>query len=171
MGARPLLVLQGLFPTLSSNCCYQALTSVWRKAAYNMRLQRIGAMPEPDIAEKDFLQRLRRDVERQISAYVYQLPAGALGTPLKPEEIRSGLDEMRRCLVEPRWEEVVICNTPEEIRTANGVSRKCVTMAEDEGYALVFDPLEKEYHLAWRSERGLGTWGIRGDAIGCFLAR
>jgi hypothetical protein len=52
-----------------------------------------------------------------------------------------------------------------------GVSRICVTMAEDDGYVLVFDPVDEEYHLAWRSERGLGTWGVRGDAVGCFLAR
>lgn len=134
-------------------------------------MQRMGATPEPDAEEKDFLQRLRRDVERQISTYVYQVPAGALGTPLKPDEIRSYLDKMRVCLVEPHWETVNICNNPDEIRTGDGVSRMCVTMAEDENYVLIFDLVEQEYNLAWRSERGLGTWGIRGDAVGCFLAR
>jgi hypothetical protein len=44
-------------------------------------------------------------------------------------------------------------------------------MAEDEGYVLVFDPVDEEYHLAWRSEDGLGTWGVRGDGVGCFIAR
>jgi len=47
----------------------------------------------------------------------------------------------------------------------------CVTMAEDEGYVLVFDPVDEQYHLAWRSENGLGTWGICGDGVGCFIAR
>jgi hypothetical protein len=79
--------------------------------------------------------------------------------------------KMRLCLTEPRWEEVYICNTAEEIRTGEGVSRMCGTMAEDEGYVLVFDPVEEAYHLAWRSEHGVGTWGVRGDAVGCFLAR
>lgn len=78
---------------------------------------------------------------------------------------------MRLCLVEPHWEEVNISNTPQEARTGEGVRRMCVTMAEDEGYVLVFDPLDEEYHLAWRSSRGMGTWGVRGDAVECFLAR
>jgi hypothetical protein len=130
-----------------------------------------GATPEPDAADKAFFQRLRREMERQISGYVYQVPAGAIGTPLPSDEIRALLDAMRLCLVEPRWEEVHICNTPEEIRTGVGVRRICVTMAEDESYVLVFDPVDEEYHLAWRSKSGLGTWGVRGDAVGCFLAR
>lgn len=134
-------------------------------------MQKAGTNPEPDAVDKDFFQRLRREIERQISGYVYEVPAGAIGTPLSADEIRADLHTMRLCLVEPRWEEVHICNTPEEIRTGVGARRKCVTMAEDEGYVLAFDPVDEEYHLAWRSERGLGTWGIRGDALGCFIAR
>ena len=134
-------------------------------------MQKAGANPQPDAADKDFFQRLRRETERQISTYVYQVPEGAIGIPLPADEIRDDLNKMRLCLTEPRWEEVHIRNTPEEIRTGEGVSRVCVTMAEEEGYVLVFDPVEEEYHLAWRSEHGLGTWGVRGDAVGCFLAR
>jgi hypothetical protein len=130
-----------------------------------------GSNPEPDAVDKDFFQRLRREVERQILEYVYEVPAGAVGTPLPADEIRALLDAMRLHLVEPRWEEVHICNTAEEIRTGVGVRRMCVTIAEDNGYVLVFDPVDEEYHLAWRSEHGLGTWGVRGDAVGCFLAR
>jgi hypothetical protein len=127
--------------------------------------------PEPDAPDKDFFERLRHEVERQIADYVYVVPEGAVGTPLSPQYIRAHLELMRLCLVEPRWEEVVVCNTTEEARTGVGDKRMCVTMAEDGGYVLVFDPLEHEYHLAWRSEHGLGTWGVRGDAVGCFIAR
>jgi hypothetical protein len=134
-------------------------------------MQNAGANPEPDAVDKDFFQRLRREVERQISGYVYKVPAGAVGTPLPADEIRALLDAMRLYLVEPRWEEVHICNTHEEIRTGVGVRRICVTMAEDDGYVLMFDPVNEEYHLAWRSEHGLGTWGVKGDAVGCVLAR
>jgi hypothetical protein len=134
-------------------------------------MQNVGAGPEPDAVDKDFFQQLRREVERQISGYVYGVPAGAVGTPFPAGEIRTLLDAMRLYLVAPRWEEVHIRNTPEEIRTGVGVRRMCVTMAEDDGYVLVFDPVDEEYHLAWRSEHGLGTWGVKGDAVGCFLAR
>jgi hypothetical protein len=126
---------------------------------------------EPDEADRDFFCRLRREVERQISEYVYEVPTGALGTPLSAAEIRADLELMRLCLVEPRWEEVNICHTPKEIKTGMGNKYRCVTMAEDEGYVLVFNTVDNEYYLAWRGEHGLGTWGISGDAVGCFIAR
>jgi hypothetical protein len=91
--------------------------------------------------------------------------------PLPDDVIRGYLNSMRLCLVEPHWEEAHICNTSEEARTGVGVKRMCVTMAEDEGYVLVFDPVDDEYHLAWRSDNGLGTWGIRGNGVECFIAR
>ena len=61
---------------------------------------------------------------------------------------------MRLCLVEPHWEEVNVC-TSKEALTGIGVRRICVTMAEDRGYVLVFDPVYEQYHLAWRSEQGI----------------
>ena len=66
---------------------------------------------------------------------------------------------MRLCLVEPRWEKVHICNTPEEIRTRVGVRRKCVTMAEDEGCVLAFDPVDEVY--TWRCAANT-AWELRG---------
>jgi hypothetical protein len=134
-------------------------------------MQKAISNPEPDAADKDFFQRLRRELDQQISGYVYEAPAGAIGSPLPADEIRAYLNSMRLCLVEPRWEEVKVCNTREESWTGVGVARTCVTMAEDEGYVLVFDPVDEQYHLAWRSEYGLGTWGVRGDGVGCFIAR
>ena len=134
-------------------------------------MQKAISIPEPDAADKDFFQRLRRELEHQISRYTYEAPVGAIGSPLPAGVIRAYLNSMRLCLVEPHWEEANICNTTEESRTGLGVKRMCVTMAEDEGYVLVFDPVDEIYHLAWRSESGLGTWGIRGDGVGCFIAR
>jgi hypothetical protein len=132
-------------------------------------MQKSVANPEPDAADKDFFQRLRRELEHEISGYVYEVPAGAIGTPLPPDVIRDYLNSMRLCLVEPHWEEVNICNRLLGEQTS--VNRMCVTMAEDEGYVLVFDPVDEQYHLAWRGEQGLGTWGICGDGVGCFIAR
>jgi hypothetical protein len=134
-------------------------------------MQKAASYPEPDASDKDFFQQLRRELDHQISGYVYEVPAGAIGSPLPADTIRDYLNSMRLCLVEPRWEEVNICNTSEESWTGVGVMRMCVTMAEDQGYVLVFDPVDDQYHLAWRSEYGLGTWGIRGDGVGCFIAR
>jgi len=134
-------------------------------------MERAVSNPEPDAADKDFFERLRRELEHQILDYVYEVPAGATGVPLPDDVIRDYLNSMRLCLVEPRWEEANICNTSEEARTGVGVKRMCVTMAEDEGYVLVFDPVDDKYHLAWRSDNGLGTWGIRGNGVECFISR
>src|ERR1700734_1925743 len=123
--------------------------------------------PEPDAADRDFFQGLRRELEHEISGYVYEHPDGAIGTPLPPDVIRADLNSMRLCLVEPHWEEVNICNSLLGERTSG--KRKCVTMAEDKSYVLVFNPVDEQYHLAWRGEYGLGTWGICGDGVGCFI--
>ncbi len=125
--------------------------------------------PEPDAADKDFFQRLRRELENEISGYVYVHPEGAIGTPLSADHIRNDLNTMRLCLVEPHWEEVNISNSL--LGETTSVKRMCVTMAEDERYVLVFDPVDEQYHLAWRGEQGLGTWGICGDGVECFIAR
>ncbi len=124
----------------------------------------------PDAIDRDLFLKLRRELDRQISGYVYEVPAGALGNPLPADVIRTYLNSMRLCLVEPHWEEVEIC-TSEGSFSGTGVRRMCVTMAEDQGYVLVFDPVEEQYHLAWRSEHGLGTWGICGNGVECFIAR
>jgi len=124
---------------------------------------------QPDATDKDFFQRLRRELEDEISGYVYEQPEGAMGTPLSADYIRDHINMMRVCLVEPHWEEVNICNSLQGERAS--VNRTCVTMAEDRGYVLVFDPLDEQYHLAWRGQNGLGTWGICGDGVDCFIAR
>lgn len=125
------------------------------------------------IVESDFLARLRREVESQISGYSYEVPPGAVGTPFSSQEVQDHLSLMRLCLVNPHWEEVEVRDTFEQIQADVGPRRKCVTIAEDEnGYVLMFDPTENSYVLAYRDgARGLGTFGIRGDAVGCFLAR
>jgi hypothetical protein len=125
-----------------------------------------------DVVEDDLLARLRREVELEISGYVYEVPPGAVGTPLSSKEIQDHLSLMRLCLVPPRWEEVEVRDTFEQIQTNVGPKRKCVTIAEDEnGYVLMFDSEENSYVLAYRNGTRLGTFGIRGDAVGCFLAR
>ncbi len=127
------------------------------------------ASPEPDAADKDLFQRLRHELENEISGYAYADPEGAIGTPLSADHIRNDLNTMRLCLVEPHWEQVNIRNSL--LGEKGSVKRMCVTMAEDEGYVLVFDPVDEQYHLAWRGEQGLGTWGICGDGVECFIAR
>jgi hypothetical protein len=126
---------------------------------------------EPDAADKDFFQRLRRELENEISNYVYEVHPEAIGTPLSTDVIHTYLNSMRLCLVEPHWEEVDLCITDLGVSPQVRAKRICVTMAEDEGYVLVFDPVDELYHLAWRGENRLCTFGIFGNGVECFLAR
>src|ERR1700704_6306620 len=107
-------------------------------------MQKATSHPEPDAADKDLFQRLRRELDHQISGYVYEASEGSIGSPLPADQIRGYLNSMLLCLVEPHWEEVNVCNTSEESWTGVGVKRMCVTMAEDGGYVLVFDPVDKQ---------------------------
>jgi hypothetical protein len=133
-------------------------------------MQNTNSGYQPDAADKDFLQLLRRKLDREIANYVYASPAEAIGSPLSSDYIRDCLESMRSCLVEPYWEEVNICDHRQAL-TGSGVKRRCVTMAEDQSYVLVFYPGEEEYHLAYRGSNGLGTWGITGGGVDCFIAR
>ena len=110
-------------------------------------MQETSSSRETNADDTDFLQRLRLELDRQIADYVYEIPESAIGNPLPADVIEKYLDSMRRCLVAPHWEEVNICTAEESVLGA-GMKRRCVTMAEEDSYALVFDPLCGEYHLA-----------------------
>jgi hypothetical protein len=105
-----------------------------------------------------------------------QLRPGALGEPLPASWFETKLAEMRRSLVDPYWT---------DIRDEDSASRKLVVLkvavvADDGAGSLVaFDPRgEGEFVLAQRdadpdAARGVGivSCGVRGDVVGCFLAR
>ncbi len=92
-----------------------------------------------------------------------------LGTPLPPEWFERGLIEMRAALVEPYWA---------EMRDYDAVSRavvrrSVVVVADDgDGSLVMFDPgAGGDFALALREGGGIVSCGVRGDAVGCFLAR
>jgi hypothetical protein len=118
------------------------------------------------------LSHLRQSVERQIDEYVYVLPDCAIGGPMPPERIAAGPAEMRASLIDPYWVDIEIRDTFEQCGMSSGPRRKCAVVADDrKGMLLLFDPAEKSFVLAQRTDTGLTTFNIRGDAVGCFLAR
>ncbi len=79
---------------------------------------------------------------------------------------------MRAALVAPYWADVELRDTHEQIAAAPAMSRRCVVVADDlKGTVLTFDPIENEFLLAVRREDVLLSIGVRGDAVGCFMAR
>jgi len=122
--------------------------------------------------ENSYLLKLRRNVEQEIQNYVYEHPVGMIGSPMTNTAISQGLAKMRECLVDPYWVEVEIRDTFEEASMSAGLSRKCAVVAEDgNGMLVLFDPTQNSFVLAERGEKGLTTFGVGGDAVGCFFSR
>lgn len=122
--------------------------------------------------EVEYLSSLRQRVEKEIETYVYECPDEAIGNPWTDEAVQKGLAQFRASLVQPYRADVEIRDTFEQVGTAVAPRRECVVVADDgKGMLLLFDPVEKSFVLAQRCGAGLTTFGVRGDSVGCFLAR
>jgi hypothetical protein len=118
------------------------------------------------------LSRLRQQVENEIETYVYDFPDNAIGNPWTDAAVQQGLAQFRASLIEPYWAEVEIRDTFEQIGMIEAPRRTCAAVADDgKGVLLMFDPAVDSFVLAERGKTGLTTFGVRGDAVGCFLAR
>jgi hypothetical protein len=115
---------------------------------------------------------LRALVTKQIDTYAYVLPDSAIGNPWSQASVEKALAEFRASLVDPYWADAEIRDTFDQVRMAEGPRRKCAVVADDgKGKFLLFDPVEDSFVLAELGKTGLMTFGVRGDAVGCFLAR
>ena len=110
-------------------------------------------------------------MEREIDNYVYRLPEGAVGKPMPEKWVRQQLAEFRDALVEPRWVKVQLKDTPDQWKADPPILRDCVLIADDrKGYELYFDPDQNGFVLAYAGHPP-STFMVRGDAVGCFMAR
>jgi hypothetical protein len=125
-----------------------------------------------DPTEREYLLQLRRKVEEDIRSYVYVFPDEAIGNRWTDAKVADGLAQMRTSLIDPYWAVVELRDTFDQVRMSNSDHRKCAAVADDgKGMVLLFDPVEESFVLAQRTATGLTTIGIRGDSVGCFLAR
>jgi hypothetical protein len=115
---------------------------------------------------------LRQSVESEIASYTYSVHKEALGQPMSKEWVSAQLKEMLGALVDPAWRTIAIRDSVEQARgEAEPELRQCVIVADDqEGYELYYDPLAQEFVLAY-SGNPPTTFNVRGDAVGCFMAR
>jgi hypothetical protein len=125
-----------------------------------------------DYTDDEYLLRLRRGVETEIGDYVYEFPDnGMIGNRMPDARVEAGLAQMRTSLVNPYWVEVEVRDTLNQIGMDPPIVRKCAVVADDgRGTVLLFDPVEGGFVLAQPGAKRLGTIGVRGDAVGCFLA-
>jgi hypothetical protein len=119
------------------------------------------------------LEELQRLVLEELESYRYEVPADTLGRPHSDDWVARQLADMRAALVEPEWRIVEKRDTFEEAGLDVPELRECVLVAVDsspDGYAeLYYDPVEDDFVLA--SGDPPQTFGVRGDAVGCFMAR
>ena len=109
------------------------------------------------------LAELRQRVEREIAEYVSVVPEGSLGNPWPPAKVEKHLRAFRNALVEPYWSNIV----DDDRRT-----KRCVVIADEKrGTLLVFEPEAQKFMLAMQKGSGLISFGVDGDAVGCFLAQ
>ena len=113
--------------------------------------------PQLDLAS------LRRKVELEIDEYVYQVPEGSIGNPWPAHKVEQQLHAFRGALVDPYWTEIV---------DDDKKRRHCVAVADDKmSYLLVFEPGAQKFMLVTKKGSDLISFGVDGDAVGCFLAR
>jgi hypothetical protein len=126
-----------------------------------------------DYTDDEYLLRLQRRVETEIRDYVYEFPdTGMIGNRMPDAWVAEGLAQMRTSLVNPYWVEVEVRDTIDQIEMDVPISRKSAVVADDgKGTVLLFDPVAGEFMLAQPGAKRLETFGVRGDAVGCFLAR
>ena len=151
-------------PAVSATGPNSAATGAWRHHPIAVRC-------EPSLVgvEDLDLDELERYVLDEIESYRYDVPEDALGKPFSAEEVKRLLAEMRAALVKPEWRMVDATDT-QGARRGVAEPRPCVLVADDGvDYQLYYDPLEKEFVLA--SGDPPETIGVRGDAVGCFMAR
>jgi hypothetical protein len=90
-----------------------------------------------------------------------------------PQEwVTRHLTAMREALVDPVLRSVAIRDSVAQLRgEAPPIVRECFLVADDrEGYELYFDPTSNDFVLAY-SGNPPSTFNVRGDAVGCFMAR
>jgi hypothetical protein len=118
------------------------------------------------------LDTLRRVVENEIENYRYNPSTNMVGTAWDEERVCAELAAMKAALVAPYWTDVELRDTHQQITATPALSRRCAVVADDlNGMLLVFDPVESEFMLAMRLKDELLTIGVRGDVVGCFMAR
>jgi hypothetical protein len=113
-------------------------------------------------------------VRRSIDTYANDAAKqhSTVGVPWDSDKIGRGIVEMETALVSPYWIDAEVRDTFDQTKMTEGPRRRCAVVADDgQGTLLLFDPLADDFVLAQRSDSTITTFGVRGDAVGCFLAR
>jgi len=118
---------------------------------------------------------IRRRVLREIDTYLDSYNPrrrGAIGVPWILEKVESGLSAMRAALVDPYWLEIARRDSLAQVHSPFPHTERCLVLAVDPktGVLLAYAPSADEFLLAKRLDVNAESFGVVGDAVGCFLA-
>jgi hypothetical protein len=117
---------------------------------------------------------LRRRVEHELAEYVYEVPDEAVGNPMAEDHVAEYLRQMKAALINPYLVQVEVRDTYAQIGYSAPELRTCAIVAKDDTQSpmLAYDFVAEEFVLVERTgNAAIRSIGVRGDAVGCFLAR
>ncbi|RWB60600.1 hypothetical protein [Mesorhizobium sp.] len=114
-------------------------------------------------------------IHREIDEYDY--PAlmkdrtDLVGVPVAEDVIIGDLARFRSALVKPYWIDVDRRDTIADLESRTPVVERCIVVTDDrDGYLLAYEAHKQEFLLVDRMEDRHVSIGVRGDAVGCYLA-
>jgi hypothetical protein len=117
------------------------------------------------------LEQIEEATLQQISEYVIPARAsGLVGTIWGEERYTQEIAEMRKCLISPRWCQVVAGGIEGVDPYCGKEERTFAMVASDGYYALFFDPATSLYALGFEENEKLYAF-MYGDPVSTFLAR
>ena len=117
---------------------------------------------------------LKKFVEKEIEEYIYFVPDDAVGNKINDAWIKDQLSQAKACIVEPYLEKMWLQDTYEQVKnkTEKNTQELWVVADDKEMFKVFYDPQNKEFGLAnFKCAELTMTIGIRGDFVGCFMAR
>jgi hypothetical protein len=118
------------------------------------------------------LHELRKRVSGEIDNYIYEYPPGMVGNPWPAAKVEAQLQAFRSALVDPYWVDAVSTADPWRRSDGGKKTTRCAVVADDgSGYVVAFDPSTDEFFLATKTDNAVKSFGVSGDAVGCWMAR
>ncbi|WP_027034990.1 hypothetical protein [Mesorhizobium ciceri] len=94
-----------------------------------------------------------------------------VGVPLAEDVVIADLARFRAALVKPYWIDVDRRDTLADMESETPVVERCTVVTDDrDGYLLAYEPQKQEFLLVYRTGESCVSIGVRGDAVGCYLA-
>jgi hypothetical protein len=109
---------------------------------------------------------IQQRVSVEIDNYIYEYPPSMVGDPWPAEKVEALLRSFRSALIDPYWVDALLPSAANQ-----RVTRCAIVAGHGDDYLVAFDPTTNEFFLAVRTDNGVTSIGVYGDAVGCWMAR